>query len=361
MRILSMRSWKSKQALVLVAVLSMVLLLGLTGCSSGGSSEQTGQEPVELKLAHFFPSTHPVETDLIQPWAKAIEEATEGQVKITSYSGETLLKAAETYGGVINGVADIGLSCFAYDSGRFPVMGAFELPGITYSNSKVASKVAWEGIKQLNPKEVQDTHLMMVFTTGPGDLFTKTPVRSLEDLKGLEIRATGISAKTLEALGATPVAMPQSDAYEALSKGVVQGNLSPVEVLKGWRHAEVTGYLTRTPFIYNTLFYITMNKDKWEALPEDIREKINKVNEQYFEEVAMGLWDQQNEVAWKWAVEETGMEEIILPDEEVERWKALIKPIQDDYITKLNEKGLDGEEILDTIKNLAKRYNEELK
>ncbi len=78
------------------------------------------------------------------------------------------------------------------------------MPGITYNNSKVASKVAWEGIKELNPKEVQDTKLLMVITTGPGDLFTKAPVRNLEDLKGMEIRATGLSAHTLTALGANP-------------------------------------------------------------------------------------------------------------------------------------------------------------
>ena len=127
-------------------------------------------------------------------------------------------------------------------------MEAFELPGILYKNSKVASKVANEGIEKLNPEEIQDTKLMMVLATGSGDLFTKIPIRNLKDLEGLEIRATGLSAKTVRALGAIPVAMPQSEAYEALAKGVVKGNLSPIEVLQGWRHAEATDYLTITPF-----------------------------------------------------------------------------------------------------------------
>ncbi len=50
------------------------------------------------------------------------------------------------------------------------------------------------------------------------------------------------------------------------AKGVVKGNLSPVEVLKGWKHGEVTDYLTRTPFLYNTLFFVTMNLDKWNSM-----------------------------------------------------------------------------------------------
>ncbi|WP_313885499.1 TRAP transporter substrate-binding protein [Desulfallas sp. Bu1-1] len=358
------RSWRlfARGNGMVLLLLAAAMLLALTGCSSGAKESQQGQPAtVELKLAHFFPSTHPAETELIQPWARAIEEATGGQVKITSYPGETLLKADAIYDGVVTGIADIGLSCFSYTRGRFPVLEVFELPGITYNNSKVASKVAWEGIKKLNPEEVQDTKLMMVLTTGPGDLFTKVPVRSLDDLKGLEVRATGLSAKTLEALGATPVAMPQSEAYEALAKGVVKGNLSPVEVLKGWKHAEVTDYLTRTPFLYNTLFFITMNLDKWNALSPEVQQAIEKVNEKYFEEVAMGLWDKQNEAALKWAVEETGMKVINLSDEETQRWIKLVEPIQEEFVAKMDAKGLNGREILNTVKELADKYNQEYK
>jgi len=346
-------------------ILLMLILAFAAGCGSTASApEQEGQEEqqtIELKLAHFFPSTHPAETELVQPWAKAIEEATEGRVKITSYPGQTLLQADGVYDGVVSGIADLGLSCFSYTRGRFPVLEVFELPGITYANSKVASKVAWEGIKQLNPEEIQDTKLMMVLTTGPGDLYTKVPVRTLNDLKGLELRATGLSAKTLEALGATPVAMAQSEAYESLSKGVVQGNLGPVEVLQGWKQAEVTDYLTLTPFLYNTLFFITMNIDKWNSLSAEDQQAIEDINEQYFEQVAMGLWDKQNESALKFAVDENGMEVINLSEEEANKWIDLVKPIQDDFAAKMDQQGLNGQEILDTVIELSDRYNEEYK
>jgi len=346
----------------ILPVLVLSVLVVLAGCSSSSPPDQAKkQKTVELKLAHFFPATHPAETDLVQPWAKAVSEATGGQVKITSYPGETLLKADGIYDGVVSGVADIGLSCFSYTRGRFPVLEAFELPGVTYNNSKVASKVAWEGIKQLNPKEVQDTKLMMVFTTGPGDLFTKVPVRNLKDLQGLGIRATGLSARTLKELGANPVAMPQSDAYEALSKGVVKGNLSPVEVLKGWKHAEVTEYLTRTPFLYNTLFFITINLDKWNSLPPETQKAIEAVNQKFFDEVAMGLWDKQNESALKWAIEQKGMKEIKLSEDEAGRWIKLVMPIQNEFVAKMNEKGFKGQQIMDTVKALADKYNKEYK
>lgn len=366
-----------KTKFILIIVLS-ILIAGtaaiISGC--GGSGEVAGPEQnnplggkdaadnpaaervsMDLRLAHFFPATHPAETILVQEWGALIEDVTDGQVKITSYPGQTLLAATEIYDGVQTGIADIGLSCFSYTRGRFPLLEAFELPGFVYNNSKVASKVAWEGIKELNPDEVKDTRLMMVLATGPGDLFTKTPVKTLEDLQGLEIRATGLSAKTLEVLGATPVAMPQSDAYEALSRGVVQGNLSPLEVLLGWRHAEVTDYLTMTPFLYNTLFFVNMNLDVWNSIPGHLQEVITAATEEFFEEVAMGLWDMQNEAGIDFAVNETNQEIIHLSDAETNRWMELVKPIQDEFVAEMEGLGLDGRGTLDVVQKHADKWN----
>jgi len=341
---------KRRGFFAIILVLSMLTgtLLGLTGC---------GGEVMELNLAHFWPSTHPVEVDLVQPWIKAVEEATEGRVKIISYPGETLIVSAEIYEGVKEGVADIGLSCFAYTRGQFPVLEVFELPGIVYNDSAAATKIAWEGIQELNPKEIQDTTLMMVITTGPGHLFTKNPVNNINDLKNLEIRATGLSAATLSALGATPVAMSQAEAWEALDKGIVKGNLGPTEILKGWNQAEVTEYITLTPFLYNTLFFFTMNTAKWNKISSGDQKKILEINDKFFNEVACGLWDRQNEAAYSYAVNEKGMKVIELAAEEKEAWINLIKPVQDDFIAKMDSQGLNGREILDKVLALSDKYN----
>ncbi len=350
--------------LLLFLTLALVLALG-AGCGAGDAEdaeviEEQGAEvedqSYEFTLAHFFPAGHPAETDLVQGWAEELKEASGGRIEVTSYPGETLIEAADTYSGVVAGTADIGLSAFFYTRGRFPVLEAFELPGIVYHDSYMASKVAWEGIKELQPEEVQDTELMFVLATGPGDLFTTEPVRNLDNLQGMKIRAAGLSADTLPLLGATPEAMPQPDAYEAIQRGLVDGNLAPVEVLKGWRHAEVTDYLTRTPFLYNAIFFVTMNQEKWDALPPGIQEIFLEVNERFFEEVAAGLWDAQNQEALEWAIQETGQEVIELDEEEAERWIERVQPIQEDFVAKMNELGYDGEKILETVKRLADEY-----
>lgn len=333
----------------------LILLVGIIIAVVAFSPKSTST--VKLNLAHFFPATHPVEKVLIPKWIEAVHEATGGQVQVTSYPGETLAKASDMYSGVVSGIADIGISCFSYTRGRFPVLEVFELPGITYVNSKVSGKVAWEGIKKIEPEEVKDTHLLMVFTTGPGHLLTRVPIRSLEDLKGVEIRATGLSAKTLQVLGAVPVAMAQPETYEALSRGIVKGNLSPSEVLQGWRHAEVTSYTTITPFLYNTLFFMTVNLDTWNSLSPNLQKAISEANQRVFEEVAIGLWDDQNNTALNWAVSEKGMQKIDLSPAETQRWIDQVVSIQNEYTAKMDAMGLDGKAILNTVKELADKYN----
>ena len=344
------KTQKSLARIISVVLLCSMVLVSVSSTALGASSKT-----YQFNLAHFFPATHPAETVLVQGWIQALDEATGGQVKITSYPGETLLKAADIYNGVVEGIADIGLSCFSYTRGRFPVLEAFELPGIIYANSKSASMVAWEGITTLNPPEVQDTHLMMVIATGPGDLFTKTPVRTLADLQGMEIRATGLSATTISLLGGTPVAMSQAETYEALQKGVVKGNLSPVEVLKGWKHAEVTKYITLTPFLYNTLFFVTFNQDKWNSMPQDLQDAVTATTAKFIEEVGIGLWDMQDGPAMDYAVNEMKMEVITLSDAETAIWIDKVKSLQEDY-TK-NVAGLTDRDVISFIKELAEKYN----
>jgi TRAP-type C4-dicarboxylate transport system substrate-binding protein len=355
---------------VAVIVLSLLLVLGTFGCSSNEQQavetpkksetpeKEALMEPVELKFAHFFSAVHPVETKLAAEWKKAIEEATDGLITVITYPGETLLKAADVYEGVATGIADVGFSVFTYNAGRFPVIEGFELPGIVYKSSKVASSVAWEGLKELNPQEIQDTKLIFATATGPSHLITKIPIRSLEDIQGVEIRTFGYPVKAIEAIGAVPVAMTAGEAYEALSRGIVQGNCAPLEVLKGFMQAEVTRYITYTPFLSNAIFFTTMNLDTWNSFPKEIQDTILEVNEKIFVEVAAGLWDEICQEGFEYAVQEYGHEDIELSDEEIDRWLELLIPLHEEYIKDMEEKGFPGREIVETIKRLADKYNE---
>jgi len=347
-------------------LLAISLVLSLAGCgakttSSNSTSSPSAEapKPIELKLAHFWPATHTAEKDIAQGWIKAVEKATNGRVKITSYPAETLLKSAETYEGVVKGVADVGMSAYAYTRGRFPVVETYLLPGISNKNSITASLSIMDGIKTLNPKELQDTHHLFSWATGPGALVSKTPFRELNDIKGLEIGATaGPRGDAIKLLGATPITMPMPEWYEALQKGIMKGGVGPLETLQGFRLGEVTAnYITMTPFLYNQAFFLTMNLDKWNSIPADVQKQITEATEKFYAENVPSMFDRINGAGLKWTQDKKKVEIINITEAETAKWLDLIKPLQTDYVTFLNSKGLDGAKILSTVKDVTDKNN----
>jgi TRAP-type C4-dicarboxylate transport system substrate-binding protein len=198
---------------------------------------------------------------------------------------------------------------------------------------------------------------MFFYSVGPGSLYSKKKVTSLADLKGMRIRATGLTAKSIEALGAVPVAMPMPEAYEALSKGVVGGNIGPPEILKGWKQAEVTKYITILPPVYNSIQYTVMNLKKWNSLPPDVQKAIEKVNEG-FNVKAGQIWDSQMKAnGIDYGVDEHGMQIVRLSEADNKKAMQLMQPLLEDYIARMQAKGLPGKEIVDFVKENAAKYS----
>jgi TRAP-type C4-dicarboxylate transport system substrate-binding protein len=284
-------------------------------------------------------------------WAKEIEKRTDNKVQISVFPGGTLTKAPQCYDGVVKGISDLGFSLFAYTRGRFPVMAAVDLP-MGYPNGKVASKVAQEFAKTFQPKELSDVKVLYLHAHGPGILHTKKPVKKLEDIKGMKIRATGLSAKIVEALGGVPVAMPQGGTYEALKKGVVEGTFGPMEVLKGWKQAEVIKYTTECYSVgYTTTFFVVMNLDKWNALPDDIKKIFDEVSDKYTD-VHGNVWDSTDQEGRKYTLS-LGNKIIPLSAEESARWRKAVEPVISDYIAKTP----DGDKYVTKIRELIKQYS----
>lgn len=307
---------------------------------------------VTLKYANFFPPTHS-QSKLAEAWCKAVEEKTEGRVKVEYYPGGTLLKGKQIYDGVVDGIADIGFSVAAYTAGRFPVVSAFDLP-FGYPSGVVATKVTNEAYTALKANDFKDTKLMYLHAHGPGLISTRNKeVKTLEDLKGLRIRSTGMSAEMVKALGATPTAMEMGDAYESLEKGVVDGSAHPVEASLGWKLGEVTKYLVRSvSCAYTTTFFVAMNKDKWAALDPKDQQAIEAINKEWIGKHGLA-WDESDKVATE-AFLAKGNTVIELDAKELERWAAAVAPFIDDFGAGLSKKGLDGPKVISTIRESLK-------
>lgn len=358
---------KFKKIIFLLMALSLITMLAVTGCGGQGGEQGGDQaegpaadqkmEPVTIKFADFFPPTHPASVNMMQHWATRVEEVTDGLVKVDLYPAGTLLKNGDIFEGVVSGVADMGHDVSGYNLGRLPVLNAMYVGGIELKSGKVSCNVARDLLNELQPKELEGTQLMFVYGITPGVLMTTKPVHKMEDLKGMQIRASGANVDTLEALGATPVGITIAETYDSMSKGVVDGALLPAEALAGFNLADVTKYVTQCDFMYNTVHYCVMNKDVWDSFPKDIQDKINEVNEEVFN-VACDLWDKNLTKAGTELAVEKGSEIIQLTPEEEAKWKETLAPLKDEYAKVLDEKGIDGKMVMNRIVELADKYNE---
>ncbi|HQO81153.1 MAG TPA: TRAP transporter substrate-binding protein [Deltaproteobacteria bacterium] len=302
---------------------------------------------VELSYSIFFPPAH-AQCKAGEDWAREIEKRTSGRVKINTFPGGTLTSAGECYDGVVKGISDIGMSCFAYTRGRFPVMEAVDLP-MGYSSGMAATRAANEYYARIKPAELYDVHVLYIHAHGPGLLHTKRPVAKLEDLKGMKIRSTGLSAKLVEVLGGVPVAMPQPGTYEALQKGVVEGTFAPMETLKGWKQGEVIDYTTDCISIgYTTAMFVVMNKDKWNSLPPDIQQIFTDVSAEYVD-VHGKVWDDADTDGLAFNQEQQNTIISLSPEESV-RWEAAVKPVIDAYIKTAQAQGIDAEQNIAILK-----------
>ena len=307
---------------------------------------------VRLTYSNFFPPTH-IQSQLAESWCQEVEARTEGRVTVQYFSGQTLTQARATYESVMDGIADIGLSALAYTRGRFPVMSAIDLP-FGYPSGRAATTVANELFEKFSPKEFDNTQVMYFHAHGPGFIHTKgKAVRKLEDLRGLKIRSTGMSAQVVEALGGAPVAMPMPESYQSLQLGVVDGGAYPWESNRGWRLGEVVDYVTCAySASYTTVFFVVMNKSKWASIAPADQAIIAEINKEWA--VKHGeAWDSSDMDGIRAFLQE-GNDMIGLDRAESTRWEKAVEPLIAGYIKDLKE--ADGKAVEAAIREILKRF-----
>jgi TRAP-type C4-dicarboxylate transport system substrate-binding protein len=328
-------------------IIMCLIVVGFFVCAPVANAQ------IKLTYSVFFPAPHK-NAVLATEWAKEIEKRTNGKVQITVFPGGTLTPADKCYDGVVKGISDIGFSVLAYTRGKFPLTEVSDLP-MGMKTGVVASRVIHEYYKKFKPKELDEVKVMYLHGHGPGILHTKKEVKTLEDLKGMKIRCTGMAAKIVQALGATPVAMPMGETYDALSRGVVDGSMAPQEALQGWRWGEVVKFtIENFGSSYSTGMFVVMNKDKWNSLPPDVQKTIEQINEEYVEKQGK-VWDEIDK-AGRDATLKQGNKIIPLSQDEDSKWEKAVRPLLDEYKKNMKDKGLPGEEVLSFYSQTVYKY-----
>ncbi len=312
-----------------------------------------GADAIKLKFANYFPPTH-MNSVIMGKFCEELNAKLAGKVEITQYAGGTLLAAPKMAAGVSTGIADIGLSNCSYSRGRFPAMEIMELP-LGFPSSWIASHVANDFYQKFKPKEWDTFQPLMFSTSPPNALQTLTkPVKTLEDLKGLKIRGQGRIADIVKALGATPMPIEIVDLYEALRRGVIDGTYTPLETLKGFKLGEVQKFTTASWQVGSVFaFYVVMNKQKWAALPDDVKKVIADFSNEFIGRWAVE-WNNIDIEGQKF-FENLGGQVVPLPDAESARWVKAVQPVVEDFKKDLVGKGHKAEEVDSWIKFVKER------
>ncbi|OED49534.1 TRAP transporter substrate-binding protein [Leisingera sp. S232] len=336
-------------------------LLGAVGAAAVAAmcAAPAFAQEVTLKLHQFLPAQANVPKLILDVWADNVEESSGGRIKIDRFPSMQLGgKPPELMDQAIDGVADIVWTVVGYTPGRYPSTEVFELP-FMMTNARAVSHAYWEMFeKHMKDSEFKDVHILGTWVHGPGNIHTKDPVSTPDDLQGMKIRGGGRSVNALlSELGATPVGMPVPAVPEALSKGVIDGTTIPWEVTAALKvpelvesHTEFTGKA-----LYTLTFVLAMNKNSYESLPDDLKKAIDDNSGLELSVFAGGTMEDSDGPSREMALD-LGNEVITLDAGQTAMWRERSQPIYDKWIADMNEKGIDGAALIEEASGLIEKY-----
>lgn len=321
----------------------------LAAVAASGAAAQE----VTLKLHQFLPAQANVPKLILDVWADEVEEESRGRIKIDRYPAMQLGGAPpELMDQAIDGVADIVWTVVGYTPGRFPTTEVFELPFMV-EDARAASCAFWKMFEtHMQDGEFKDLKILGTWVHGPGMFHTADPVEVPGDLRGMKIRGgSRLVNELLKLAGATPVGMPVPAVPEALSKGVIDGTTIPWEVTPALKIPELVENHTEFegPALYNLGFVLAMNKDKYEALPDDLKMVVDNNSGLAFSIFAGGTQSDADGPA-RVIAEEAGNNIITVTD--TSEWETLVRPIYDTWVAEMNARGADGQALIDEAQSL---------
>lgn len=318
---------------------------------------QKASKPIVLKCSSNAPRDMTVMLGY-EKWGKEIEKRSNGQVKCEFYWAQSLLKAVDSLKGTSAGIADVSVDVAAYHPTDTPFATVGELGYLTSKVDAPAKAMTdlYNEIPAFRDQFERHNVKVMFFEPFVPNImgFTKQ-VRTLEDLKGMKIRALGLLNEVVAKLGGTPLAIPIPELYEAVSRGVIEGFTGlGINGIKGFKLHEVAKYYLDPGYGNYTTFTIIFNMDKWNSLPPNIRNIIQEVNDEAIE-MFIDLYAKED-MRFVEPVIKAGCDFYTLPSDEVKRWKSRVVPdIWNSWVEKHKKYG-PAQEIFDRYMELVKKY-----
>jgi TRAP-type C4-dicarboxylate transport system substrate-binding protein len=250
-----------------------------------------------LTYSSWVPPTHHL-TIWQQNWAAELEKATNGRIKTQSLP-KAPAAAPGTFDAVRDGLMDFSYVTASYTPARHILPLMAELPGAGATaeiNSVAYSRIHWKYFQKVG--EYNGVKLLAVWTHGPGQMFTKKPIKSLAEFQNQKIRTGGgIAEAVANALGASAFVKPAPESYELLNSGVADGVFFPFESIVSFKLDKVIGQATVFPGgLYSSAFGFFMNEEKWNKLSKQDQDIITKMSGEAAARSNGKSWDNADKV-----------------------------------------------------------------
>jgi len=309
---------------------------------------------ITLKLSSFLPPAHPG-YKTIEELCQELTEASGGSVVVKHYGAAALGPATDEYDMVMEGMADIGLTCCSFTPNRFPLALGVQLP--FFSNSAVTeAKVISELMKRgFFANEFKDVIYLFPGVTTPAHIFSNKKIATIEDFKGLRMWGGELIFKEIaDALGATVYRINTPDVYLSLQRGVLDAAVNSYTTAMAWKWNEVVKYAVDVSILNGWHCNFVMNKKSWSKVPEDVQLKWKGIFAKYSVK-SSAVYDQVDKaMKAKWE-QFPGVKVIEFPEAEKAKLVEKIIPVWQKWV---DSNGKQGEEMykayVEIMKGLGK-------
>ena len=333
-------------------------LTGAAALAVGMTASAIASAETTLIVGTWQPPGNPMNAVVWPTWAKWVEDATEGRVKVKI---EQDVGHPKTYFQLVeDGVINAGWSYHGYGPGRFKLPVAVELPGLNVS-AEAASVALWNVQQKYfaDAGEYEGLTLLATLTHGPGQIHSIDPIESLADLKGKKIRiGGGVQTELAERMDITGVAAPGSKVYEMMQQGVIDGVFMPVTEQKSLRLHEVAPNLTVLPGgMYLGSFSMFIDPYFLEELDPKDAEAIMSVSGEKLSALAGRAWDQADVEGFEAArAAGVNVKELGPNDPMTLEFRELIKGMDDAWIKSVSDRDVDAAAALEELRTIAREY-----
>jgi TRAP-type C4-dicarboxylate transport system substrate-binding protein len=341
-----------------MVVSGTLVVLGLT--FGVGVNVVQAADPIELTYAGMWSPKHP-QSVAAKLWIEKIEKETKGRVKIKPFWAGALYRPRQSALELSKGVADIGDFSGAYAPMGYAFEKSMRMAFWGVNNRKLARKVYYavmDKYPQLEEEFTTGGIKVMAYASIPPYqlLVAKKKVATVDDIRGLTLKASGDLAKLATALGGEGVVIGMGETYTALQKTTIDGAFAPYETLKTFRFAEVVDYVVEFNISAAPAGHWGFSMKSWNKLPKDIQ-KVFLNNMEWFGEKVEELMFAGEEKGIALAKQHNANFVKLSPSDLDKVYKAVDSTMLK-KMGQLDAKGMPGTDVYRDMRSLIKHYGQ---